>query len=171
MQIDISPYNMFLILAGEANTLARYIVSGNQLKEAFSQFSRIPYVGVLEGFECYTKNPDTGEGGWDIVWIEGVKEKIEQLYPNFDCFITKDYPSGGNDVVKFYATYGDDDFEMKVFTSQCDDHMTESRIDHLLEVLIDDDVNKTVDYIISKDPSKSKDDLFELVAKKVVTTA
>jgi glycerate kinase len=47
--------------------------------------------------ECYFKNPDTGEEGWDIQFItmkgkskRDIAEKIKKL-PNFDCFIEFDF--------------------------------------------------------------------------------
>ena len=45
-------------------------------------------------YEVYTKNPTTGEGGWDIKtgWVsalslEQATQKIESRIINFDCFI------------------------------------------------------------------------------------
>lgn len=111
MQINISEYRKYLVLAGEGNNLKRYVVTGDKIAGMFAQFERVPYIGEIECFECYTKNPDTGEGGWDIVFVEGVKEKIARHFPNFDCFITKGYPAGSNDVVEFY-TCEQDDYEL-----------------------------------------------------------
>lgn len=54
----------------------------------------------IQCWECYTKNPETGEGGWDIVWIESTRELVEQ-YPEFDCIITTDYPCNGLEPVEF----------------------------------------------------------------------
>ena len=43
-------------------------------------------------YEIYTKNPKTGESGWDIKFVLATKSTIK-LYPNFDCIITvDDYP-------------------------------------------------------------------------------
>lgn len=117
MQIDISNTSQYLALAGKGNNLHRYLVSGKELKLMFAHFERIPYIGKIECFEIYTKNPDTGEGGWGIQYVEGVKEKIKEHYPHFDCFITKGYPTGDNDAVKFHACYGKDDYELADLTA------------------------------------------------------
>jgi len=117
MQIEISEYNKHLVLAGNGNSLRRYVVKGDELKTMFATFERIPYIGRIECFECYVKNPETGEGGWDIVWIEGVEEKIKAHYPHFDCFITKGYPVAGNEVVEFHSVYAKDDYKMAEFES------------------------------------------------------
>jgi hypothetical protein len=39
-------------------------------------------------YEIYTKNPKTGQTGWDIVYVESTPAKIES-FPNFDCVITR----------------------------------------------------------------------------------
>ena len=44
-----------------------------------------------EGFntyEVYTKNPITGERGWDIKFVEAENEEQLQQFPNFDCVIS-----------------------------------------------------------------------------------
>ena len=46
---------------------------------------------IVSGAECYTKNPETGDGGWDIVWIRSTR-KLIQKFPDFDCVITSGYP-------------------------------------------------------------------------------
>lgn len=102
MQINLSKYSTYIVVAGSGNDLKRHVVEGDKIAEMFSTFERVVYIGEIECFECYTKNPETGEGGWDIVYIEGVKEKIARHYPNFDCFITKGSPVAGNEVVQFY---------------------------------------------------------------------
>ena len=44
-------------------------------------------------YEIYTKNPETNEGGWDIVWVRSTDDLIK-TFPNFDVVITKnDYPT------------------------------------------------------------------------------
>lgn len=90
----------YLVVAGNGNNLNRMKVTGHQLKAVFSEFDRVTFIGKIQCFECYLKN-DEGVEGWDIVYIEGVKEKIERHYPLFDCFITQDYPLHGNGVIKF----------------------------------------------------------------------
>lgn len=122
MQIDINNTSQYLALAGEGNKLHRYVVSGKELKHLFAQFERIPYIGKIECFEIYTKNPETGEAGWDIQYVEGVKEKIKEHYPHFDCFITKGYPLGGSEAVKFHACYGKDDYELADFNATLEQH-------------------------------------------------
>jgi len=45
-------------------------------------------------FEIYTKNPETGEEGWDIehviIYSDSLvnAKKIIETYPNFDCVVT-----------------------------------------------------------------------------------
>lgn len=92
MYINISDYQEYLVLASKApnNTLKRYVIKGDVLLSELSKFGRVCFVGQLQGFEIYTKNPDTGESGWEIEWVYGVREMIESYYPNFDCFITQD---------------------------------------------------------------------------------
>ncbi len=47
-------------------------------------------------FEIYTKNPKTGETGWDVCWVRCTREAVE-TFPNFDCIITTDdFPMVGN---------------------------------------------------------------------------
>ena len=114
MQLELSEYNEYLIIGGTGNDLARYEVNHTQLIEAIKKFDRVPYIGKIECFECYVCNPETGESGWNIEWIRGIKEKIERYYPNFDCLITKDYPSKGIEAINFLHTYGvNDDYELK----------------------------------------------------------
>ena len=44
-------------------------------------------------YEIYTKNPETNESGWDIVWVRSTDSLIK-TFPNFDVIITKnDYPT------------------------------------------------------------------------------
>ena len=40
-------------------------------------------------YEIYTKNPETGETGWDILFVYASAKTIKQ-FPNFDCIITVD---------------------------------------------------------------------------------
>ena len=46
-------------------------------------------------YEIYTKNPATGERGWDIKFVLATEAGIKR-YPDFDCIVTvDDYPSFG----------------------------------------------------------------------------
>jgi len=101
MQIELNEFSNFIVLAGNGNNLKRYKVSGKELTSVFTKFERVCYIGKIECFECYTKNPETNEGGWDIVYIEGVKEKIKKYYPHFDCFITTGYPHSSVEAIEF----------------------------------------------------------------------
>ncbi len=112
MQLDISNTSKYVVLAGTGNDLKRYVINGDKLKAMFVDFERIPYIGLIECFECYVKNPETGEGGWEIEYIEGVKEKIATLYPHFDCFITQGYPLGEMGAEEFYSLNHKDDYEL-----------------------------------------------------------
>lgn len=40
----------------------------------------------FDGYEIYTKNPETGETGWDIKLVLSTRERLED-YPDFDCII------------------------------------------------------------------------------------
>lgn len=51
-------------------------------------------------YEIYTRNPETGERGWDIVFVYASRENIES-YPNFDCIVTVDDAPHGTPVVNF----------------------------------------------------------------------
>lgn len=158
MQVEISEYRKYIVLAGNGNKINRYKVPGNLIKTIMATFERVVYVGLLEGFECYTKNPETGEGGWDIVWIEGVKEKIQRYYPNFDCFITQDYPRAGQKLIQFDKLERED-YEMLAFTTDNEDPMTEQRIDTLFDCLIDNDVHTTIDYMVTKGAKNTSEEL------------
>lgn len=160
MQTNISEHSNHIVIAGEGNNLNRYKVSGDKIAEIFAKFSRVVYIGLLEGFEIYVKNPQTGGKGWDIVWVEGVRECIEKHYPHFDTIITKDYPSG-NELVKFY-NIEHEDYPLVAFTTDGKDKMTEERISDLFDTLIDSDVHTTIDYIISKDKSRTSEELLEM---------
>lgn len=49
----------------------------------------------IKAFEIYVKNPETGELGWDIVFVWST-EKLIVTYPHFDCIITRnDWLCGG----------------------------------------------------------------------------
>lgn len=158
MQIEISQYSHYLVIAGPVDNLKRYKVKGDKIQDVFAQFDRVVYMGKLEGFETYVKNPETGEGGWDIVFIEGVKEAIQKYYPHFDTFITKDYPTDINGMVKFYQLERDD-YDMAAFTTDGNDEMTDERINDLFDTLIDSDIHTTIDYIISKNNSQTYEGL------------
>jgi len=41
----------------------------------------------MKAYEIYTKNPETGEEGWDIKLVWSTPDMIE-LYPHFDCVVT-----------------------------------------------------------------------------------
>ena len=108
MQTELNEFSEYLVIAGTGNNLNRYKVKGNQLHEVYSRFERVCYIGKIECFECYTKNPETGEGGWDIHYIEGVKEKIQWYYPHFDCIITQGYPQEEGRHIEFYKLERED---------------------------------------------------------------
>lgn len=45
-------------------------------------------------YEIYTKNPETGETGWEIKFVLASPSTIKS-FPNFDCIITvNDCPAG-----------------------------------------------------------------------------
>lgn len=111
MQTNIDKYRKYLIVAGNGNSLNRYVVSGEEVKQIFNKFERVCYIGLMQCFECYTKCPETGQTGWNIIFIEGVKEKIEKLYPDFDCFITEGYPTKGKEYIEYYH-YDNDDYTL-----------------------------------------------------------
>ena len=106
----ISEYNSYLVLAGKGNGLQRYEVTGDKLAEVFQKFERVARIDVIECFEVYTCNPETGEGGWDIHWVRGVRDRIQKYYPNFDCIITQGYPHHpANEVQEFLHFYKPED--------------------------------------------------------------
>ena len=49
---------------------------------------------TIKIFEIYTKNPDTGETGWDIEFVRSTPLKV-QTFPNFDCIIEANDDSAG----------------------------------------------------------------------------
>lgn len=157
---NINEYCTYLVIAGD-NVLHRYKVKGDKLRELFIKHKRVVYIGLVQGFECYVKNPETGQCGWDIVWIEGVKEAIQRHYPHFDSFITQDYPRSGQELIKFNKLERDD-YKMKAFTTDGEDKMDDQRIEDLFDTLIDDDVHTTIDYIIAKGSSLTPAELLEI---------
>jgi hypothetical protein len=56
-------------------------------------------------YEIYTKDPVTGETGWDIVWVRATRDTISK-YPNFDVIITvDDFPYGWGDDVRIIEDF------------------------------------------------------------------
>lgn len=59
----------------------------------------------LFGYEVYTKNPETGENGWDIKFVEVVATEPQQAknflkaWPLFDVIILKNYSYGTDEKV------------------------------------------------------------------------
>jgi hypothetical protein len=49
-------------------------------------------------FEVYLKHPETGESGWEIIWLHGTYDAVHS-YPDFDCIITIDDPSFKKDAI------------------------------------------------------------------------
>lgn len=84
MQVELNKHSEYLMIAGNGNSLNRYKVKGSEIKEVYTRFERVVYIGKVECFETYVKNPETGEEGWDIVYIEGVREKIELHHHSID---------------------------------------------------------------------------------------
>jgi hypothetical protein len=41
----------------------------------------------MKAYEIYTKNPTTGQLGWDIKFVWSTPDMIK-LYPDFDCIIS-----------------------------------------------------------------------------------
>jgi hypothetical protein len=110
MQVELNEFGEYVVIAGNGNKLNRYKVKGDKIGAIYAKFERVCYIGKIQCFECYTKNPETGEGGWDIVYIEGVKEKIKAYYPDFDTFITQDSPSDGD--IKEFLKLEHNDYDM-----------------------------------------------------------
>lgn len=47
-------------------------------------------------YEIYTKDPDTGIGGWEIKWVRSTPQLIK-TFPDFDVVITvNDFPATGD---------------------------------------------------------------------------
>ncbi len=46
-------------------------------------------------YEIYIKNPHTGEGGWEIKWVQAESKEQVSKFPLFDCVISvNDYVGG-----------------------------------------------------------------------------
>ena len=53
-------------------------------------------------YEIYTKNPETGERGWDIKFVLSTRDMIES-FPDFDVIITvDDFPVRGGNLVNWF---------------------------------------------------------------------
>ena len=86
-----SGYSYFVSFHTNGNERDGQTVSGADLGQ-FMADHRVFMVELIECWECYTKNPETGDGGWDIVWIKSTRELVKK-FPDFDCIITSGYPS------------------------------------------------------------------------------
>ena len=90
MKLPISEFQDYLILADKGQGMKCYKTNLKGMQSLFIDGARIVEMGLIQTFEIYTKCPETGTTGWDIHYVEGVKEYIERYYPNFDCFLTQD---------------------------------------------------------------------------------
>ena len=89
MQI-YSGYSYFASFHTDGNQSDGQTVSGADLGQ-FMVDHKVFMVELIECWECYTKNPETGAGGFDIVWIKSTRNLLKE-FPNFDCIITSGYP-------------------------------------------------------------------------------
>jgi len=89
MQVN-SFYDYFVSFHTEGNSRSGDVVSGSLLGQ-FMATHKVFMVEPIECWECYTNNPETGDGGWDIVWIRSTRELVKK-FPDFDCIITSGYP-------------------------------------------------------------------------------
>jgi hypothetical protein len=51
-------------------------------------------------FEIYTKNPKTGQTGWDIKFVYASDVTIK-TFPHFDCVITRDDCPAGTKIINW----------------------------------------------------------------------
>ena len=72
-----SGYSYFVSFHTNGNEREGQIVSGADLGQ-FMVDHKVFMVEIIECWECYTKNPETGE--------------LIQKFPDFDCVITSGYP-------------------------------------------------------------------------------
>jgi hypothetical protein len=69
----------------------------NNMKNVINPSNLLPQLSNTFEYEIYTKNPITGQPGWDIQFITIIansrKEAKELLrrHPNFDCIITVEF--------------------------------------------------------------------------------
>ena len=52
-------------------------------------------------YEIYTKNPETGEKGWDIKFVLSTRDMIKS-FPDFDVVITIDDYLQGNKLINWF---------------------------------------------------------------------
>jgi len=84
--MDISRFNQYLVVDNNKNKYTSNICNGDKLHLTMSESSC--YVDVINTYEIYTKNPETGETGWDIELVKST-DKLISFFPNFDVVITK----------------------------------------------------------------------------------
>ena len=89
MQVHPS-YSYFVSFHTNGNGRRGQTVAGSELGQ-FMADHKVFNVEIVRCWECYTKDPETGKGGWDIVWIKSTRELVKK-FPNFDCIITEGYP-------------------------------------------------------------------------------
>ncbi len=88
--MNITPYNKYLVtnrIKERSSIYESFVgVTGLEIKEYITELTI--NISIMHTYEIYTKNPETGEGGWDIKLVRSIDELIKK-YPNFDCIITK----------------------------------------------------------------------------------
>lgn len=53
MQIELNTHSEYVVVAGNGNLLNRYKVKGSEIKEVYTHFERVVYIGKIECFETY----------------------------------------------------------------------------------------------------------------------
>ena len=87
--MHISPYSEYAVTYRQIENPNSYQTSVCVGSELFKNFiERTMRVDTVHSYEIYTKNPETGEGGWDIMLVRSTDNLIEH-FPHFDCIITK----------------------------------------------------------------------------------
>ena len=96
MTMHISPYTEYLV---STRGKASEIINGTHL-HCFIMPNTVD-VSRLNTYEIYTKDPQTGEGGYDIHFVQSTDNLIKD-YPLFDCIITKNDGEATNQFIDYW---------------------------------------------------------------------
>lgn len=90
MSLFISEYSVYLITsrksAAQMNAHVTEVITGDKIHTSLNPLTI--YIELLNTYEIYTKNPETGERGWNIEFVTST-DRLIKSYPDFDCVITK----------------------------------------------------------------------------------
>lgn len=84
--MHLSRYSQFLLANRENGKETNIVCSGADVHKLINEHT--VDIASIHTYEIYTRNPETGEGGWQIEHVRSTDYLIRQ-FPLFDCIITK----------------------------------------------------------------------------------